>query len=280
MKKIFIFLLLIAGCESKAAIDNDNVQRNLKTEFVLGVGLAVIAHIITELPIILTHEAGHSLASKLTGGNFGKIDIDCILFGNSGLGALAPPQFLFPIQPFVGKSYSSGGNNKAMIAGGPIGGHIALLSLLVLIQILEKTSCTSSETNLEKTSDILHPFSFYASIAKDVEELRSGKKYSANWKKVFFTTFKFLKTGRLCGEFLYGFTPLCDINGDGAKLWGCSLNQGFPVLFGLSLFPAILSVLVGTLKAFYFAKNHSKKAVKALWRGPKLRSAGVPRSCA
>jgi hypothetical protein len=236
----FLFLTLFSLVNNLEA--NKPIKKLTTQNVVGGVALALAAHTALEFISTGLHELGHAGANKMMNPQ-DPINIE-VTFNNNIL------------QPYKGRAnFASPAKNKTSeairIASGPIAGISATMAQIVLFKILENH--INKKPLITKNS--LNPFRFFkdsfknskaltTSLLKD-ENNENNESYST--LEIALEILKFLRTGRIVGETLYGFTPISipEGVGDGQHVWKLLLNKedGYPTVSNnlISITLAIMS---------------------------------------
>ena len=244
--RIFLFSLVVGTplvAESAENMSFSQKSFNAATavgKVAAGLGLAFVAHAISEYGVVYTHEMGHNLGSRLTGGSSGNIELESNLKKHPILA------FIFP---FSGSSEARNGNAKVIHAGGPLAGIAAGYALAVGAQaIKDGTDKKSEKKSISKKFSA--PFSVYAKVTRGIRDMVSLKTStsSVSMRSVFLNTFILLKLSRMYGEAIYGFTPF---EGDGKKLYqefgynGPLIGEKTLYLFSIAVIPILASFAIG-----------------------------------
>jgi hypothetical protein len=216
-----------------------------------GIGLALGAHILTELPICYCHEYGHYVGNRLTGGKGGKVSVECNLHKHP-LAVFMP---FFAMWSHAEKY----GNEIAHLSAGPLTGMAINYGIMAIANTLhEKTKGTSNKTAVKK--GLTSPWNAYKDLANEVTHIivERSNYQTLSFSEIFMMTFNILKTSKMFGEFLYGLTPISIDNGDGKKLWETlGFKKDYTVKplvgFGLALIPFCTSIAFGTVKGIYLS---------------------------
>ncbi len=240
MKKIAIALLLALALLSinlsSTEVATTNEHPIFNKNLLKGAALAEIAHVISEYLIVHFHEEGHNIAAKLTTGVAGTVHIF--------------PTFN-PLVPFAGHTALEKSTN-VIIAAGPYAGIMAIYATIIGMEMVHAYTDGKSIT-FGFINGLKKPISIYSDIIHKVKEMIANpdiKKLTI--LSSFFGTFALLKSGRLIGEILYGFTPLYPSWSDGARLWSYSLTTDWSaadaICTALTLTPALISGIIGIYK--------------------------------
>ena len=172
MKKLFFYslsLLLLIFIQPLDYAEESKQLTKQSTEFVdllkksagvaSGIGAALVAHILTEYPIVVAHEYGHYFGNKVSGGTGGQVNITCNL-GDHPLAVL---------MPFFG--YYGGGergkNRLVMLAAGPLVGIGTSYAIMAAINGAYNFKSDSSKKEILKKA-LSAPLSVYTEVSDGV----------------------------------------------------------------------------------------------------------------
>lgn len=217
-----------------------------------GTTLALGAHIATEYPIVYLHEYGHAITRGLPKD---AITIECKLKDHP----------LAVLVPFMGLTKGFGGgrlgscSDTVATAAGPIVGLCAAYGSILLAHTALSVA-TGGTVREGFHNGYTLPLRIYKDFAIGISEAITQK---SSYKLPSFLQlstgiFTLLKAGKICGEFLYGLTPISTYNGDGHQMWqNLGLKRNLTVEpfvgLGLALTPTFAAIGYGICKGIY---NH------------------------
>lgn len=215
------------------------------------IGLALCAHIITEWPIVYSHELGHSMGDRLSGGNGGRIEMQCNL-------SLQEP--LSVLMPFFGSILNTDYSFPNLL-GGPIAGIATNYGIMLGVNALQAKIQKSQKDNTWDTivkKEMHLPWTAYKNLANEIADtiIKRSKYQALSFTDTFVLTFNLLKTTKMFGEFVYGLTPFSILYGDGDRIWkklGLKKDLTVSEMGGLTIAitPAFISLVYGIAKGVY-----------------------------
>lgn len=215
-------------------------------------GIALCAHILTELPILYAHEYGHACGSVLSGGEWGSVHVKR---------PSSTDPFAF-CMPFVG--YHTGGNGTSMHhAAGPCAGIASNYACMVGANTLyaKKKHNLSGIAALKR--GMASPFNAYKNLANEFTRMivERDRYTMQSVSHIAMMAFNILKSSKMVGEVLYGLTPVSVPGGDGHELWkNFGLKKDLTVTpltqCVLGVLPAGIAIMYGVQKGVYLNKQN------------------------
>ncbi|HRN78454.1 MAG TPA: hypothetical protein PLU71_04395 [Candidatus Dependentiae bacterium] len=211
-------------------------------------GLALCAHIITELPIVYAHEYGHYFGYFLTGSFGGVVNVECKL----------GQHLLAVFMPFFGSYMGFGKESIIGTTAGPLAGMASNYAIMVATNALHKKmkyNLSNKETLQQSMSS---PRDAYKDLSNEITRIfvEQANYKILSFSDIFMMTFNILKSSKMFGEFIYGLTPISIPDGDGDKLWKMfglkkDLTVNFLTSFALGAFPTFATVIYGVARGVY-----------------------------
>ncbi len=226
------------------------------TTLTSGIGAALIAHILTELPIVVTHEYGHHFGNKISGGKGGKISVECNLYKH-------PLAVAMPFFANWGNAQKDG-NYLVIMASGPLAGIGANYAIMAGTNSIYASKNGGSEKEIVKAG-LTAPLRAYKDISDEIARMivEQGDYEMRSFSEIFIMTFNLLKSSKMFGEFLYGLTPISIDGGDGQQIWkelglkrDCSVRPFIGLI--LACVPALVAVSYGMAKGVYLRLKNMK----------------------
>ena len=228
-------------------------------------GLALACHILSEAPIVFSHELGHEVGQFLTDGTWISIKI-APNFKDAPLSSLA-----VPFRGISSIMHDSNKNELLFRLMGPIGGIAAgygtIIAAGAIKALIEQESV---QDGIKKGA--LAPAILFQSLTEKTKNfiLALAKKEQPkeiSFGECLFWHFVFLKTARTIGETLYGLCPIemDEFDTDGAAFWDNITNTKLKLSFGTLIFcagiPSYIALGVGILQAIIKIVKENKKLI-------------------
>lgn len=224
---------------------------------VAALGAALAAHIITELPIIIAHEYGHHFGNYLSGGCGGRIGVQCNI-------TRPPLGFLLPFYAWWGMPEKCGKNELVIVASGPLAGITANYAIMAAANGYHAAQKGSSKKEILQAA-FTSPASPYKAISSEITRMitNTSNYQMLSFSEIFMIAFNLLKSSKMLGECIYGFTPMSFTFGDGQSLWqllGLKKDLTISPLKGVCLatIPLMAAIAFGITKGIVARKNKQK----------------------